>query len=298
MTFPKFSLWLKEVAAGLALFLLAMLLIAFAGDQVRHLWSQEYRDEQRLRHGFLCFDQSIGKTEGATGLEEVEYNVGALLDVARQEVTPTDAYGKLSLFALCANFTKVGAGGLEISGPKADTTRLRQLKAKYVVQRMKYIEQLRNEIEGFPVDVHDDALALLRPHVQKVAETEAQQGEVGENPQAVDAGRDNIAQAWLLVTGGDQDDESAAFQVAATQRLIDGLPADLKQTAGSAQLYLSRSWRRTVVPFGTKADADKALQVLGDRLRYGGYVRSNFAWCPDLSPAENIKDIATTRCEN
>ena len=86
--------------------------------------------------------------------------------------------------------------------------------------------------------------------------------------------------------------------MARTQKLVDGLPADLKAQAGGAQIYLVRSWRRTVVPFETQEAADAALKTLQGRLNFGGYVRSNFAWCPDLAPADPILDIPANRCVN
>lgn len=99
---------------------------------------------------------------------------------------------------------------------------------------------------------------------------------------------------WLLVVGGDKTDEAAISQVEITRRILQ--ESKLEPVPDEdVQLRLLRGWRRTVVVFETESEARKALIQLGEALPFGGYVRNQSEWCPDLQVMEPLADGITTK---
>lgn len=280
---------LKEFAAGFALLLIAFLLGIIVYDQLRHVMSDEHAKNQRIRHSFVCYRHSFLPPGDPDKIAQSQFELATLLDVARQEVTPTDTFGKLSQFALCSNFSKIGLGGLELAGRAAETERLRRLKGENVHDMIYSVNFLKDDYDEFPADIHKQMLAVLKPLTAEVESRITPSVEPVVKTPEIGA---TVPEQWLLVTGGDQSDAAAKDQVDSVQAMID-----TEQLGATAQIYLIRSWRRTVVPFASKQQAQAAYDALKGKLKYGGYLRYNYAWCPDLQPETAILGVPTIRCE-
>lgn len=99
---------------------------------------------------------------------------------------------------------------------------------------------------------------------------------------------------WLLVTGADQDDKDAENQVHKIRNILEAVQPPIMDAP--VELRLIRSWRRTVIVFDSKEDASTALERLRRKLPYGGYLRQQSKWCPDLGEHDDINKIPTKNC--
>lgn len=300
VTVPKPSKLLAEMAALAGVILVGGFVGYFVIDQIRHWTDDQYRLAQRQRYAFVCHEHAvrtdqISETAGLSQvLAQTEARVNQQLNIARQEVAPTDILGKLGQFALCADFTKVGIGGFAISGTDRETAALRRLETDVIGVQINRIKFLAADYDEFPPDV---ALRITQDLValQNALEDAAAKipGDPAPEPSGPSAAPDD---KWIIVAGGDQSDAAARDQVAAVQRAIEA--AGITQATGPAQIYLVRSWRRTVVPFGSEAAANAALTQIRPALKYGGYVRKVAEWCPNLSSLDPILGILTSRCSS
>lgn len=299
--------WLVEVTAMLAILVLGYFVAIIGIDQVRHWTDEAYAEDQRVKRDFLCFQQRgfPPSPESASRLLQLQFEVETLMDSARQQLAPTDFVGKMQKLGLCAEFSAIKAGGLQFADPAKSLQDRQRLGAfdrgddNPVQRRLIELEVLARVLPGFPADIQDQATQKLREMLTLyetsvvVLDAPLVIGDDDAPPPATDP-VGPLSDPWLLIVGGDQSDAAAADQVRQTNEIVAAVGADL--TVPPAEIYLVRSWRRTVIAFPDKTTAQEALNALKDRLPYGGYLRSQAEWCPDLAPHETILSVPATLC--
>ncbi|WP_299369301.1 hypothetical protein [uncultured Tateyamaria sp.] len=136
--------------------LAAVALILILVDQSRYVLDPDYKTTQKLKHSFACFQhtRTIDVPDGADAISiesvRTERAVYQLMDEARQEMLPTDFWGKLRLFALCSNFSKVGFSGFEVSGQASQARSVQRIdsgKADTMISRVREWARLFPAIE-------------------------------------------------------------------------------------------------------------------------------------------------------
>ena len=303
-----------ELTAALALMVLGAFVGFVAFDQWRHWTDRDHAEDQRIKRDFLCFQQRGTPPDSFDALLQLQFEVETLMDSARQQLAPTDFVGKLRKLGLCAEFSGISAGGLQFADPAKSLQDRQRLTAfdrggdNPVQRRLAEIETLARVVPGFPVEIHDQASEKLREMLvlyEDIAQGGLVEPVIIDAPDGPDPDPDPgpvvaepaPAETWLLVVGADQSDAAAADQVAQTSRVLE--QAGLSGAVPAPEIYLVRSWRRIVLPFDSRDAAQAALDALGARLPYGGYLRDAATWCADLNadwPAA-IGDIPVTRCE-
>ena len=80
--------------------------------------------------------------------------------------------------------------------------------------------------------------------------------------------------------GADKAPRSAADQVRQTRNLLEDDLIGIENIS----LYLVRDWRRTVIPFASRADAEEAELRWSSSLDYGGYIKNIYEFCSVTPP--------------
>lgn len=302
-----------EIAAIIGILVLGFFVVIIGSDQFRHWVDPDYAENQRIKRDFLCFQQRGVAPQDPDALLRLQFEVETLMDAARQQLAPTDFVGKLQKLGLCAEFNAISAGGLQFIDPAKSLQDRQRLGAfarggaNPVQRRLEEVEMLVKVLPDFPADIHDQAtvrlnemLALYEAVVAPIPveaivvvepDTPVVVGEA-PTPPADERWTDDV---WLLFVGGDQTDEAALDQVRRTNQIL--ADEGLAGTIGPAELYLIRSWRRTVIPFPDRASAQDALNTLIKKLPYGGYIRSRAAECEDLAEQPALNGTPVTRCQ-
>ncbi|WP_299378073.1 hypothetical protein [uncultured Tateyamaria sp.] len=166
---PPFDLvgFFAKVLGSLA----AVALILIIVDQTRYAVWSPYKDTQKLKHSLACFQhaRTIDTPEGADDISiervRTERAVYQLMDEARQEMQPTDFWGKLRLFALCSNFSKVGFSGFEVSGQASQARSVARIdagEADTMIARVRQWKRLFPAIQDDTIDKLTCELARLK----------------------------------------------------------------------------------------------------------------------------------------
>ena len=281
---------LVELGAAAVCILLVTVIGTLMYDQVRHWVDDGHKVKQVERRSFFCSTHNNDgnrPAQTATVAELNGYDVRYLLEEARRRTEPTDVVGKLQNFFLCATISSAGLDsfGLSITpkqGAVADTVTVEN--AAKIQGRLRTIFLV---VSDYPEEILQEQLRLLK-NVIESAEENVVLTEV--NPPS---GSSN--DRWLLVAGADQTDEAALYEVEQLQKHVDNLQ---KVTPiENAQIYQIRSWRRTVVPFKSREDAEAALLEMDPELRNGGYIRAEANWCSHIEPLETVNDVEISRCD-
>ncbi len=295
---------LLELIAFLAILLLGALAWMIVRDQYGH-GDQAYQQDRRDRHRLMCFQHVdpgatvfMGRPVSSLSAEEQDlYRIALQRETRRQAAQPTDFLGKVELFFLCASLRKLGLGGVEITSgqPVGVDSEIAALQIAQERVQDTLSELTRSAANSETAEMLKQTIDQLGDEAETLRDRQA--GGAQPPPPPVDQpaivpGTDT----WLLVVGADKSDAAAVDQVRATDALLGGTAA--LADAPAAELRLLGSWRRTVVPFSDEASAREAYELLKDRLPYGGYLRAQSQWCPDLAAADPVQGVPAMHCSD
>ena len=299
---------LANLMAVIGLFVLGMGGGLIGYDQFRHWNDPDFVAEKRARHDFFCFEQSSSDVIAVENrLLVLQADVEILLDVARQDLSPTDFIGKVKRFALCAEFTGVSAGGIGFAGPAFDRQLLRfdninnEAVDNPVLKRRSEIATLHALVPDFPPDIFDlidVKLGQMQREFEFLRPASVAANVTAPSTPTSGPSRPN-SDAYLLIVGADKTESAAINQYGITQRIVED--AGPIGESGPPEIYRIGTWENLAIPFSTKAAANAALGALEKTLPYGGYVRERAGWCekPTVgqSFALNGEDIRRTICD-
>lgn len=307
--------WLAWAMALTGLFVLAVIV----QDQIRLGFSDSYQKKKQAQRNEFCFPHVNPAQEVHKGIkvkdfsvaQREEYELALRAERERQESLPVGLLQKFEFFVLCARITGLDIAGLKVGTDKNALPGAVQVaasiaKVQTTQEDLLQLSALAAQLSETRTNLIDDRVRGQLQNISKVASTLTVAGQVdvsGATQNALNsaAGEELSTRVnsgeWLLVVGADQGNEAAIDQVKKTNMILEQAVNGGKITsAPQAELRLIRSWRRTVIPFPSKEEASDALKALQDDLPYGGYIRSQVLWCPDLAPVPAIGSIPTQRC--
>lgn len=302
------ELVLKYVAAYLAVFLIFLLSLTIVWSQVRYwgsawLGQGDYAERQRALHQFVCRPQLGPKTPnlGSPGL--IRHRYFSLMEVARQEVSPSDFVGKFQRFILCSNFSRVGIGSVQLAATGSGSFFLDEMHVDEAQIRQGEFAAILDRYPAVPDYLSDEIICLLRHMAQGKIKLETGMCSGAPEDDVETIGQPPLPTTpatgspgpWILVSGADQSDAGALHEVKATRKVLAG-----KEGLGSTEVFLIRSWRRTVTYFDSKSEAEGALNAAMNKLRYGGYIRNTADWCDEISsePERTVDGVRFWRCSS
>ena len=299
--------WLTKLLALAALLLVVMFLL----DQLRLIWSDDYRAARKERRTQMCFHHvELGaasfagrKLSELQGADLRRYRAALQREHVRQHSLPVDLWGKVDLFFLCASIRSVKFAGVEIDGASNALVQLDEAETRQAVlaEASQFVEGLTLEQIGLADDdgqVREVQKAIARALGAEVSEQQEKVTVLTKEVRPVEIEPAGETPVWLLIVGADQEDAAAVNQVRQTKALLQkALAGGVIDSVAPVELRLIRSWKRTVILYDSQAAADAAFKALKDVLPYGGYIRAQSAWCADLAEADPIEGVPTMRCE-
>lgn len=280
---------LKNIVSYLAAVLIAMLIFTVTWSQIGHLGSKwfgwDYAQGQSVHYQFACRPQvgSETPTSGNSGL--IRHRYFALMEVTRQEVSPTDFAGKFQRFLLCSSFSRVGVGSVQLAATGSGSFFFDEMHVEEAQIRRGEFASIMTHYPDVPPYLSEEIVCLLGEMAQGKSDlndetcktpvavetnpSETQTTTPDPNPTAEDK-----PGPFILISGADQSDASALNEVRTARAILGGM-----QGTGLTEVFLIRSWRRTVTYFDSEVDAKAALEAKNAELPYGGYVRNTATWC-------------------
>ncbi|WP_299960519.1 hypothetical protein [uncultured Roseobacter sp.] len=308
--FSKPEVLLKNIISYAAVLIFLIFATTVLWTQSRYwydVWfgSGDYADQQRAHHHFICRPQVGRETPELVDTNQIRHRYFALMEVTRQEAAPTDFVGKFQKFVLCADFSRIGVGSVVLAETGSgsfffdemhvDEAQIRQGEYAAILARYPHIEDY----------LADEVMCLLR-HIalgKSVLEPDmCPASEVGSPlipepdiepqplpPETSDPG------PWILISGADQTNQAALTEVRAARTVLGGATG-----VGATEVFLIRSWRRTVTYFDSEEHAKKALNDNKSRLRFGGYIRNTVEWCDGLPTdvEDTLEGVRFLRCHH
>ncbi|MFK7874685.1 MAG: SPOR domain-containing protein [Paracoccaceae bacterium] len=315
---PRLSLWmrfrkfLKSLGAFLAeltgaiAVLVFLTVIGFLGfDQVRY-WVQGPDTAALERRDFLCTQHGMDRPKpGSDPLAEIAADISRLKEKARAFAQPSDPIGRISTFISCATVDGVSSSGVDLRLTVAGSQLIGLPSAELIALEREEIAHIKYLFPQIPSRIIEKIESKLQSalHIQVAAQASPVLIERIDTPDAVaepglpDPVVSGVAipppspepsisvqppvvvradeASWVLVVGADKSEDAAVDQVAQMRRI-------LTRSAMSGEhvtLFVIRDWNRTVIPFETREEADRALLELTSQLPYGGYLRNIDAWC-------------------
>ncbi|MEO1108745.1 MAG: hypothetical protein AAFX90_12555 [Pseudomonadota bacterium] len=309
--FQQPELLLKYIIGYLAVFLILLLTLTILWTQGRYWGSAwigqgDYAEHQKAHHQFVCRPQVGAKIPKSEESDQIRHRYFALMEVTRQEVSPTDFVGKFQRFILCSDFSRVGVGSVQLAATGSGSFFFDEMHVEEAQIRQGEFTEILKRYPDVPEYLSGEVLCLLRHMAQGENKlipgmcSDASDNELGvEEVPPTDPPTIPTASGapgpWILVSGADQSDAAAIHEV----RAATGV---LSETKGyeSTEVFLIRSWRRTVSYFDSKVSAEEALDESKAKLRYGGYIRNTAEWCEGV-PTEverTVDNVRFWRCQS
>ncbi|WP_187429697.1 hypothetical protein ROLI_029460 [Roseobacter fucihabitans] len=305
------ELLLKYVVAYLAVFLIFLLTLTIVWSQGRYwgsawLGQGDYAERQKAHHQFVCRPQVGPKSPNSGDSDQIRHRYFSLMEVTRQEVSPSDFVGKFQRFILCSNFSRVGVGSVQLAATGSGSFFLDEMHVEEAQIRQGEFAAILDRYPAVPGYLSDEIMCLLRHMAQDKSQLEQEMcsGAPEEDVETIDppsTGPPSVPTAtgspgpWILVSGADQSDAGALHEVKAARNVLAGT-----EGFGSTEVFLIRSWRRTVTYFDSKPDAEQALNAKKSKLRYGGYIRNTTEWCDNIptAPERTVDGVRFWRCSS
>lgn len=275
----------ERLGSWLKLALLSVLPVYLVVDLGLGYWNDE---DRRITRENLCFRFE----------DEAD-------EVLRQRQLPVTVLGKFDHFLRCGSIKEISVLGGKISNERVIATK--KAKTEDNSELLALLANAERTIQdltvGRTLPDGGGGITALNQNLQDAQERIITQLKVREaqidSLEAMAPVSVLVADGqWLLVVGADQGDKAAIAQVRNTRKILANAQDDgLSAKAGDVELRLIRSWRRTVVPFDSRDMAQAALTSLERALPFGGYVRAQANWCPDLSDVRDIGGIPTMLCQ-
>lgn len=312
--FHKPEVLLKNIVSYVAVLIFLLFATTVLWTQSRYwydVWfgSGDYASQQRAHHHFICRPQVGRETPDLEDSDQIRHRYFTLMEVTRQEVAPTDFVGKFQKFILCADFSRIGVGSVELAGTGSGDFFFDELHVGEVhIRRGEYTAILDRypHIEEY---LADEVLCLLRHMSQGKSVLEPDMCPIIDigSPQAPDLEpipdpdtdpqplppATGVPGPWILISGADQTNEAALTEVRAARTVLESAKG-----VGATEVFLIRSWRRTVTYFDSEEDARDALNENRSRLRFGGYIRNSSEWCGGLPTdiEDTLEGVRFWRC--
>lgn len=331
------ELLLKYFVGYLAVFLVSILVLTIAWSQFLH-WGSEwfeggYSGRQKVYYQFVCrpqigpktprsvSTQQIGSKTSKSDVEEqngsetptqvgdkkngskdpvpidsqqIRHRYFALMEVARQEVSPTDFVGKFQRFILCANFSGAGVGPVQLAATGSGSFFFDEMHIEEAQIRLNEFKAITTRYPDVPNYLKEEINCLLSEMAQGKQELSDIDCTVDSEESPGDPPKGGPG-PWILISGADQSDDGALNEVKASKSVLAGT-----QGVGATEVFLIRSWRRTVTYYDDKDNAEAALKNKKSSLRYGGYIRNTAKWCNGI-PTEyerEIDEVKFWRCQS
>lgn len=290
---------LVELTGAVALIVFVVLIGTLAFEQVRY-WMYGADTDALARRDFLCTQHVIDRPEGgADPLDVIAFDISLLKEKARAFAQPNDPIGRLRSFLVCATISGVSTSGvdLKLGGartqlaglPAAELITLEReeialIKDLFPEVPPRLIAKIENMLEAaltIQVSRQQAELAAATPPPPPTAGNTA----LGGNTVPIFERRTPVAVSaeeaeWLLIVGADRNERAAADQVRQTRDLLRDRMEGLDQIG----LFLVRDWRRTVIPFETRGEAEEARQLWATDLVYGADIKSVADFCTVTPP--------------
>jgi hypothetical protein len=298
--------FLKYIISYFSLTVVVIIIGSLASMQLKHRFHPTYAEDIKLKHNFTCSPQisesglkKVVETQDKSLPIKLRYFM--LMEVARKKTEPADLFGKIRRFALCANFTKIGIGSVQLNSIGPSGFVVEDLDENEAQLENSVLMKIKKLYPDFPPAIYEEATCLLK-NISKRKQlmsdvNNCQENEKVETKQieTTNTNTPNFATAWILITGADQDDLSANHQVKLTRAITGNT---------KTEVFLVRSWRRIVSFYDDKAAAETALSEFQGALPYAGYIRQVDQWCPELPPKDGqdalertVENVRYWRCE-
>lgn len=293
---------LVELTGALALIVFVVVIGTLSFEQVK-FWIYGADEDALARRDFLCTEHAIERPDSeADALDVIAYDISLLKEKARAFAQPTDPVGRIESFIVCATVSGVSTSGVDLQLGGAQS-QLAGLPAAELItlerEEIALIKELFPEVPSRIIEKIESKLAAaLQIQVDRQRkEEEDQQPPPLNNPNpSPDPNAEPDPEAsvglwelyavpsdeaeWILIAGADKSPRSAADQVRQTRSKLEWQLNGVENIG----LYLVRDWRRTVIPFATRAEAEEAEARWAKTLSYGAYIKNIYEFCSVTPP--------------
>ncbi|WP_420860851.1 hypothetical protein [Algirhabdus cladophorae] len=223
-------------------------------------------------------------------------------EALRQRQLPVSVLGKVDHFLRCGAIKEFSLLGGKISNDRIIAKKKDNTEA--TSEALAAIASVENRLQSLqggtrPSAVQSAEVVELSSSLDQVRETlvqnvQQQEAQILSLEKVTKAAP--VAGNWLIVAGSNKTLETGLQQVKLIRGILQKTITSQPELADQLAIYQRGGNYRTALALGERDMAEKVLDAILPQLKYGGYLRVESDWCPEISQKRRVASVTLITC--